>query len=144
MAPSGVELVIGIEGTINHDPPVVTVLHPHTISSNPIGISGMTTSTAAGHRPAPKSTGYGTAHHEHGFYGGVPDQDISPDSPILGVNRWAESTIVGRAVLIDVEGFRAVQGKPIDHERGEHLTVELLVATLRWQRTALRGSPALR
>jgi len=32
MAPSGVELVIGIEGTINHDPPVVTV-----------GIGGVTT-----------------------------------------------------------------------------------------------------
>lgn len=77
-------------------------------------------------------------HHEHGFYGGVPDEDVVVGSPTLGVNRWADRPIVGRGVLIDVEAFRAANGDRIDHEAGEHLPVGVLDDTLAWQRSVLQ------
>lgn len=60
-------------------------------------------------------------HHEHGFYGGVADDAVTPGSPPLGVNRWAERPIAGRGVLIDVARVRS-----IDHAAGEHLPATVL------------------
>jgi kynurenine formamidase len=83
-------------------------------------------------------------HNTHGFYGGVPDHVIAPGTPALGVNRWAERPIVGRGVLIDVAGDRAVRGRPIDHAGGEHLRVGDLDRALERQGTTLaRGDIAL-
>ncbi len=77
-------------------------------------------------------------HHAHGFYNGVPDEDVVVGSPSIGVNCWADRPIVGRGMLIDVCGFRAANGRSIDHEAGEHLDVDLLDDTLAWQGSALR------
>ncbi|MEU7817215.1 cyclase family protein [Pseudonocardia sp. NPDC049154] len=62
----------------------------------------------------------------HGFYNGVPDADIRAGHPALGVQRWAEKPVVGRGVLIDVEGHLAVQGAPLDHRGGPALDVDVL------------------
>ena len=52
----------------------------------------------------------------HGFYNGVLDEEIKPRSPSLGVQRWAEQPIVGRSLLIDVDGLLRDRGTPLDHE----------------------------
>jgi kynurenine formamidase len=77
-------------------------------------------------------------HHEHGFYNGIGDDEVTAGSPAIGINRWADRPIVGRGVLIDVAAFRAEHGGPIDHDAGEHLTVDLLDAALARQGTALQ------
>jgi kynurenine formamidase len=51
-------------------------------------------------------------HPDHGFYGGVADDDH-------GVDHWAERGIVGRAVLCDVAGFRA-----IDHANADAISAD--------------------
>ncbi len=53
-------------------------------------------------------------HPKYGFYGGVPDSDIQPDSPDLGIQLLAQKGIVGRGVLLDVGRYFAGLGKPID------------------------------
>lgn len=82
-------------------------------------------------------------HHEHGFYGGAADADISAGSPTLGVNRWADSPIVARALLVDVSLFRAAKGSPIDHARGEHLPIDTVDEALTWQGSELRPGDCL-
>ena len=72
-------------------------------------------------------------HAVHGFYNGVPDEEIASSAPPLGVNRWADAPIAGRGVLVDVAAFRHSRGEPIDHASGEVLTSDLLDATLEWQ-----------
>jgi kynurenine formamidase len=62
----------------------------------------------------------------HGFYNGVPDTEIEAHCPALGVQRWAEKPIVGRGIVIDVEGHLAVEGTPLDHHRGPALDIEVL------------------
>ncbi|MGW6159349.1 cyclase family protein [Streptomyces sp. NPDC055144] len=62
----------------------------------------------------------------HGFYNGVPDGAITPRSPRLGVQLWAENPLVGRGLLIDVEGFLRARGTPLDHATGPALTPALL------------------
>ncbi|GAA4617047.1 cyclase family protein [Saccharopolyspora hordei] len=74
----------------------------------------------------------------HGFYGGVADEDIRPGSPALGVQRWAEKPIVGRGVVIDVEGLLAAEGRPLDHRAGPALDVELLDRALHAQGERVR------
>ncbi len=51
----------------------------------------------------------------YGFYNGIPDEDIEVGSPALGIQRWAEKPIVGRGVLIDIEGWAARRRRPLDH-----------------------------
>lgn len=82
-------------------------------------------------------------HHQHGFYNGAPDDAITPGTPVLGVNRWAENPIVGRGVLLDVARYREAQGRPIDHDAGERLPVSVLDETLEWQGVALRTGDCL-
>jgi kynurenine formamidase len=65
-------------------------------------------------------------HSEHGFYNGVADEEVAVGTPALGVQRWSETGIVGRGVLLDVDRYRRACGRPIDHEGGEPLDVELL------------------
>lgn len=57
----------------------------------------------------------------HGFYNGVADDEIRAGTAALGVQRWAEKPIVGRGVLVDIEGLL-----PLDHRTGPALDVELL------------------
>jgi len=78
-------------------------------------------------------------HHRYGFFGGVPDASITADSPTLGVNRWAESPIVGRGVCIDVDGARAQAGRPVDHAGGEPLTIADLELAITASRLTLKN-----
>lgn len=66
----------------------------------------------------------------HGFYNGVPDEDITPRSPRLGVQLWAETPLAGRGLLIDVEGLLRDRGTPLDHAAGPALIPDLLDAAL--------------
>ncbi|MFI8993745.1 cyclase family protein [Streptomyces sp. NPDC053542] len=62
----------------------------------------------------------------HGFYNGVPDHEITPRSPRLGVQLWAETPLAGRGLLIDIDGLLRDRGTPLPHEDGPALTTGLL------------------
>jgi len=52
-------------------------------------------------------------YREFGYYGGRQDEDV--DGPVaLGIERWAQHGLVGRAVLIDVVNYMQRQGTPLD------------------------------
>ncbi|MDA3629633.1 cyclase family protein [Saccharopolyspora sp. WRP15-2] len=74
----------------------------------------------------------------HGFYNGVGDDEIRPGTEALGVQRWAEKPIVGRGVLIDVEGLLRAEGHPVDHRTGPALDVDVLDRALRAQGEQVR------
>lgn len=73
-----------------------------------------------------------------GFYNGVPDAEIEPEQPALGVQRWAEQPIVGRGVVVDVAGLLAAEGTPLDHRAGPALDVAVLDRALRAQGEQVR------
>ncbi|GGX97027.1 cyclase family protein [Streptomyces minutiscleroticus] len=62
----------------------------------------------------------------HGFYNGVPDDEIRPRSPRLGVQLWADVPLAGRGLLIDVDGLLRDRGTPLHHPDGPALTTDLL------------------
>ena len=74
----------------------------------------------------------------YGFYDGVPDEAIRPGTPELGVQLWAEKPIAGRALLLDVAGLLAAQGRPVDHREGPALDAELLDQTCAHQQVDVR------
>jgi len=78
-----------------------------------------------------------------GFYNGTPDEHVKEGSPTLGVQEWAEEPIVGRGVLVDVDGLRTTQGSPIDHANGEPLPLELIQSALDGQGVSLRPGDIL-
>jgi kynurenine formamidase len=84
------------------------------------------------------------AHHEHGFYNGLLAGDVAGHGtterqpPTLGVQRWAESGLVGRGVLVDVARQRT-----LDHEASEPIAIELLELTLERQGTELQRGDIL-
>ena len=47
-----------------------------------------------------------------GFYNGTPDDRIREGTPDLGIQEWAENPIVGRGVLVDLDGLPQRPGKP--------------------------------
>jgi hypothetical protein len=62
-------------------------------------------------------------HREHGFYGGVADEDH-------GIHHWARRGIAGRAVLADVARWRAAEGRPIDPGAADPIEPSDVLATL--------------
>ncbi len=75
----------------------------------------------------------------HGFYNGIPDDEIGVHSPALGIQRWAEKPIVGRGIVVDIEGWAAAAGHPLDHVEGPALPTGYLDEALRAQRVELRN-----
>jgi kynurenine formamidase len=73
-----------------------------------------------------------------GFYNGVADDDIRAGTPALGVQRWAEKPVVGRGIVVDVEGLLAAEGTPLDHRQGPALDVDVLDRALRTQNEQVR------
>jgi len=59
--------------------------------------------------------------HDHGFYNGTLDSEVTERGGRLGIGNWAKNGIVSRGVLIDIARARAESGSPIDHYHGEHL-----------------------
>lgn len=55
-------------------------------------------------------------HPRHGFYNRLAPADNDDASTRLGIHRWAESGIAGRAVLLDVSRHFARTGRPYDCE----------------------------
>jgi kynurenine formamidase len=74
-----------------------------------------------------------------GFYNGTPDDRIIEGTPDLGVQEWAENPIAGRAILIDLDGYRNSLGEPIDHAAGEPLGLDLIRTAMAAQ--SLRTRP---
>ena len=72
-------------------------------------------------------------HHVHGFYNGTTDRQVAEGGDALGIHHWAERGIVTRGLLLDVAAGRRDAGRPIDHQRGEHLRVGDLQAALERQ-----------
>ena len=67
-------------------------------------------------------------HRDHGHYGGVADEDH-------GVHHWATRGIVGRAVLADVDRWRAAQGRPLRQGQPDPVPAADLLACLADQGT---------
>ncbi len=61
----------------------------------------------------------------------------------LGIDRFANPGIAGRAVLVDIATWCAAQGRPIDPARTVVVTVDDLRATLAAQGTTLRAGDLL-
>jgi kynurenine formamidase len=73
-----------------------------------------------------------------GFYNGTRDDRITEGTPDLGVQEWAEKPITGRAILIDLDGYRNNLGEPIDHAVGEPLGLDLIQAAIAAQSLSTR------
>ncbi|WP_458779695.1 cyclase family protein [Arthrobacter sp. D3-16] len=78
-----------------------------------------------------------------GFYNSTPDDRIREGTPDLGIQEWADSPIVGRGVVVDLEGYRNGQGHPIDHAAGEPLRLDLIEAALKKQSVSLLAGDIL-
>src|SRR5204863_7933245 len=59
----------------------------------------------------------------HGFYGGVADEEH-------GVHHWARRGIVTRAVVCDVEAYRARLGRRIDQAVADPIAVDDVAGAL--------------
>jgi kynurenine formamidase len=82
-------------------------------------------------------------HQEHGFYNRVPDAKITPGTPTIGVNRYAERGIVGRGVLIDVARHLERQGRRLDQRHGEAFPARVLDEVAQAQGVAFRAGDIL-
>jgi hypothetical protein len=76
------------------------------------------------------------AHRSHGHYGGVADQDH-------GMHFWAERGIVARAVLADVDRWRAAQGRPLRQGESDPITGPEVLACLEAQGTTVEVGDVL-
>jgi len=68
-------------------------------------------------------------HPSVGFYGGRVREDFTPETPTLGIQRYAEAGIVGRGVLLDVARHLEGEGRPIAQDSAYEVTVADLEAT---------------
>jgi hypothetical protein len=59
-------------------------------------------------------------------------------TPDLGIQEWADNPIVGRGVLVDLDGHRNALGQPIDHAAGEPLSLDLIQAAIQAQSLTIR------
>jgi kynurenine formamidase len=73
----------------------------------------------------------------YGFYDGVPDGDIVVGGPRLGIQAWAENPIVGRGVVVDLEGLFRAEGKPLHHLDGPAIDASALDRALDRQQIEL-------
>lgn len=82
-------------------------------------------------------------HPRHGFYNGVPDEEIEVGSPSLGIQHVAEKGIVGRGVLLDLARHFERIGSPIDPTSNQMYTTADLDATAAEQGVELRSGDIL-
>lgn len=82
-------------------------------------------------------------HPRHGFYGGVPDEDIVVGSPSLGIHRLAEKGIIGRGVLLDLGRYFEGRGAPIDLTSNQMFTPSDLEGVAVEQGVELRSGDIL-
>ncbi|MFJ4210840.1 cyclase family protein [Paenarthrobacter sp. NPDC089675] len=78
-----------------------------------------------------------------GFYNGTPDVLVCEGTAELGIQEWAEKPIVGRGVLVDLDGYRSAHGDAIDHAAGEPLGLDLIRTAIEAQSVTLRPGDIL-
>lgn len=78
----------------------------------------------------------------YGYYGGREEKDLD-ETGVLGIDRWAERGIIGRGVLVDVEGHMAASGKPVDPSQTLEISAALMGEVLEAQQVELRGGDVL-
>ncbi|HEY0247165.1 MAG TPA: cyclase family protein [Gryllotalpicola sp.] len=79
----------------------------------------------------------------YGWFGGHSREEIEPDGPLLGIQKYAEVGIVGRGVLLDVARYLESDGRPIDLTQNVQITVEDLEATVAAQHVELQDGDVL-
>jgi hypothetical protein len=82
-------------------------------------------------------------HPVHGFYGGMPPSQNTPESTRLGIQSWARSGLAGRGVLLDVPRFFARQGWDYSTESTVPIGAELLDAIADDEGIVFRGGEML-
>jgi kynurenine formamidase len=82
-------------------------------------------------------------HPEHGFYGGVHDEDIDVDKPALGIQLLAEKGIVGRGVLLDAVRYFDSIGEPLAQGRARGITPSELDSMARHVGVEIRSGDIL-
>ena len=77
---------------------------------------------------------------EHGFWGGVTAAELrtSGDKTRLGIDHWARRGIAGRAVVLDIAGYLASVGRPLDCGERIDITPDDLEATRKAQGVEFR------
>lgn len=75
---------------------------------------------------------------EHGFWGGVTNAELRQDKTRLGIDHWARRGLVGRAVVFDVERWRAAQGRPLNYRETDPITVADMEGMVAAQKIDLR------
>ncbi|MDI2022987.1 cyclase family protein [Paenarthrobacter nicotinovorans] len=78
-----------------------------------------------------------------GFYNGTPDYSVREGTPELGIQGWADRPIVGRGVLVDIDGYSSAHGGPIDHTSGQALGLDLILAAINAQSLTLKPGDIL-
>lgn len=74
-----------------------------------------------------------------GFYNGTPDEAVAPNTSPLGVQAWADDPIVGRGLLLDVDGLLTEEGAPLDHRDGPAIDAGVLNRAAERQGCAVRS-----
>jgi kynurenine formamidase len=74
----------------------------------------------------------------YGFYDGVDDESIVVGAPRLGVQAWADAPIIGRGLVLDIEGMMVENGTPLDHLDGPALDARMLDDAVRRQQVDVR------
>jgi len=82
-------------------------------------------------------------HPEHGFYGGVQDDEIEVGKPALGMQLMAEKGIATRGVLIDVAAYYAAAGRAYTGAERFAITADDLAAAAQRQGTEFRSGDVL-
>jgi kynurenine formamidase len=81
---------------------------------------------------------------EHGFWGGITDSDLlQPRSGQLGIEHWVEHGMVGRGVLLDVDGWLRLTNPEYDPFTKFSITASDLEATATHQGTNLQPGDVL-
>lgn len=62
----------------------------------------------------------------HGFYNAVPDDQIASGTTSLGIQAWAHEPIVGRGLLLDIEGLYRAEGTALEHSEGPAIDADSL------------------
>lgn len=75
-------------------------------------------------------------HPLYGFYNGLPSEGH-------GVAEWASRGIVGRAILADVDRWRASQGRPIVHDQSDTIDTDDIVGALQSQGSSVEVGDVL-
>lgn len=82
-------------------------------------------------------------HPVHGFYNHTRSADIAAGTPRLGVQRYAEKAIVGRGVLLDIDGHLKREGRNFDLEGGESFTSAFLDEIANAQKVSFQSGDIL-